>query len=538
MDMNEHIERNKEGKKIHPSIFEPSAFIVNLLCAILGAIIGMQLVTTLGVTPNTSIIGALIAMLIARLPVSIFNKFKSIHRQNIVQTSISSATFGAANSLMIPIGIPFLIGKPDLVIPMLLGTAAAMFIDATVLYNMYDSKIFPAEGAWPPGVATAQSIIAGDEGGKKAGLLGVGAVVGLIGSYMNVSMSAFGISFIGNIWALFMFGVGLLCRQYSGSLFGINVDKLYIPHGLMIGAGIIAIIQIFVVILNSQKKTLDGSNEKEGHYTRSISHFKRTFVLGYVAYLIVAALIALASGLFTKMSPGMLIGFIIYAAVAAFVHELLVGIASMHSGWFPAFAIAFITLTIGMLVGFPPLALAILAGFSAATGPAFADMGYDLKAGYILRGNGKDKEYEILGRKHQYIAGIFAFCVAVIVVLLSYKGYFAQNLLPPVDKVYVSTIEAGASPEVAKQLLIWMVPGIVLQLVGGPSRQLGIMFATGLLITSPNACWAVLVGILIRSIVIKTKGKEAEAAMSIFAAGVIAGDALYSFFNSMFKLKK
>ncbi|WP_243121102.1 OPT/YSL family transporter [Clostridium autoethanogenum] len=527
-----------ENEKSHPSMFEPVAFIVNIFCAVLGAIIGMQLITTLGVTPNTSIIGALIAMLISRIPLSILQKFRSIHRQNIVQTSISSATFGAANSLMIPIGIPFLIGRNDLVLPMLIGVSFAMIVDATILYNVFDSEIFPGTGAWPPGVATAQSILAGDKGGKRAGILGIGTTVGVIGSFLHIPMSAFGIAFIGNIWALFMFGVGLLINQYSMSLFGINVNKLYIPHGIMIGAGFVAICQIFKVIFIKQKETKLQNKGVNVKYTRSTGRVKRTLLLGYVIYAIIASGIAIVCGLITKMSTGMFIGFILYAAVAAFVHELLVGIAAMHSGWFPAFAIAFITLIVGMLIGFPPIALALLAGFSAATGPAFADMGYDLKSGYILRGNGKDNKFELEGRKHQYIAAIVAFAIAMIIIFLSYKSYFGHSLVPPIDKVYISTIKAGASAEVAKQLLIWMIPGVILQLIGGASRQLGVLFATGLLITSPNACWAVLVGILIRVVCIKIKGKEAETPMSIFAGGVIAGDALFSFFGSIFKVGK
>ena len=86
-------------------------------------------------------------------------------------------------------------------------------------------------------------------------------------------------------------------------------------------------------------------------------------------------------GLFAGLSAGMLLGFVLYAAFAAFVHELIVGLAAMHSGWFPAFAVALITLMIGIMLGFPLDALTLLVGFSAATGPAFADMGYDLKAG-------------------------------------------------------------------------------------------------------------------------------------------------------------
>lgn len=521
-------------QKKHPSIFEPLSFVLNIVASVIGAIIGLQIVTTLGVTPSTAIIGGLVAMLIARIPVAIFQKFKSVHRQNLMQTSISSATFGAANSLFIPIGIPFVLGAHELIIPMLIGAALAMFIDAAILYRLFDSKIFPATETWAPGVATAESIIAGDQGGKRAGLLGVGTLVGLIGSYFQISMSAFGVAFIGNIWALTMFGIGLLIRQYSIPLFQLDVSEHYIAHGIMIGAGIVALIQITIIIFKKQTTAKEYSDAT----TRPMKDVRRTLGYGFIAYLAVSLLIAIGAGLYTKMPIGMLIGFMIFAAFAAFVHEMIVGIAAMHSGWFPAFAVAFITLLVGIMIGFPPVALALLAGFSAATGPAFADMGYDLKTGYILRGNGEDKEFERQGRKQQFIAGMIAFGVALITVIFVYQSYFDKNLVPPIDKVYVSTIQAGASLEVAKQLLIWAIPGAIIQLIGGPSRQLGVMFATGLLILTPNACWAVLAGILIRAIVTKWKGKEAETPMSILAAGFIAGDALYSFFSSIFKMNK
>ncbi|TBL79062.1 OPT/YSL family transporter [Paenibacillus thalictri] len=528
-----------EKEKKHPSIFEPFALILNIVTAVIGAIIGMQIVTTLGVTPNTAIIGALVAMLIARIPIAIFKKYKSVHRQNLVQTSISSATFGAANSLLIPIGIPFAMGTPDLIVPMLIGAALAMFVDAAILYKIFDSKLFPASGTWAPGVATAESILAGDKGGKRAGFLGIGTAIGLIGSYFHISMSAFGVAFIGNIWALTMFGIGLMIRQYSVPWFNIDVNQLYIAHGVMIGAGIVALIQVSILIFSKHKNEQQSKEaDSEDKLTRPINEAKRALGFGFVAYLIIALIIAIIGGLITHMSLGMLIGFMVFAAFAAFVHELIVGIAAMHSGWFPAFAVAFITLLFGILIGFPPVALALLAGFSAATGPAFADMGYDLKTGHILRGNGENKELELQGRKQQYITGMIAFGVALLTVLVSYKGYFAQNLVPPIDKVYVSTIKAGASPDIMLQLLLWAIPGALLQFIGGPSRQIGVLFATGLLILTPNACWAVLAGIAIRLIVLKIWKKEAETPMSIMAAGFIAGDALYSFFNSIFKFRK
>src|SRR5699024_2297759 len=104
----------------------------------------MQLITTLGITPNTSIIGALIAMLIARITLQMFNKYRSLENQNLVQTTISAATFGAANSLLIPIGLPFVMGMPELIIPMLIGAGIALFIDVFILYKVFDSKLFGA----------------------------------------------------------------------------------------------------------------------------------------------------------------------------------------------------------------------------------------------------------------------------------------------------------------------------------------------------------------------------------------------------------
>src|SRR6218665_1774266 len=103
------------------------------------------------------------------------------------------------------------------------------------------------------------------------------------------------------------------------------------------------------------------------------------------------------------MSMGMLIAFIPYAAFAAFMHELIVGIAAMHAGWFPAFAVALIPLLLRLLLGFPSTGLVVWRAFSGATGPAFADVGYDLKAGFLRRGPGSDSAFEFAGRKQQLI---------------------------------------------------------------------------------------------------------------------------------------
>jgi uncharacterized oligopeptide transporter (OPT) family protein len=524
-----------DAGRVHPAFFSfGSIALIGPLCVV-GAIIGTQLIVTLGITTNTSLIGALAGMGLARIPMVAFARYRSIHMQNLAQSAISAATFGAGNALLLPIGIPFVMGRPDLVLPLFIGVFLAMLVDGYLLYRMFDSEVFPTSGAWPPGVAAAEAIRAGDEGGRKLAVLGSGVVIGAAGAWFRIPMSAFGVAFIGNIWALSMFGAGLLVRFYSTFLFGNQVfeniipkgdiNAAYIPHGFMVGAGLVALVQVVILMVrdNTGKRTIGAA--------KSTADVRRSMGLGSIAFVLIAMAIALLGGLWSELSPGMLIAFLIYAAFAALAHELIVGLAAMHAGWFPAFAVALITLVVGMLVGFPPVALTLLVGFSAATGPAFADMGYDLKAGYMLRGNGSDPAFEREGRKQQLFAALFAFAVAGVVVLIAYPSYLANNLVAPVDRVFAATIKAGASMDVARQLLMWAIPGAILQFAGGPKRQLGVLFSTGLLLLVPYAGWAVITGVVLRLLWTRFAGDGQRSTMEVFAAGVIAGDALFSFYD-------
>ena len=55
------------GTPQHPSTFAPATFVFLVILCLFGAVIGVQLILQLGITPNTSIIGALVAMLLARV---------------------------------------------------------------------------------------------------------------------------------------------------------------------------------------------------------------------------------------------------------------------------------------------------------------------------------------------------------------------------------------------------------------------------------------------------------------------------------------
>lgn len=538
----------------HPKAYAPHILILNIVMSVLGAIIGLELIVRTGVAPNTSIVGALFAIIISRIPIAILKKYQSIHCQNLIQTSISGATFSAANCFLLPIGVPVIMGRMDLMYPMLIGSFLATIIDATILYKTFDSEMFPAEGAWPPGVASAESILAVVQKGKKALLLLAGMGIGIGGKMIGIPTDLLGVSWFGDFAAMAALGVGSIVIgiiKTNGfiidifgtslpvitDLFGEGADLMarpmfqYMPHGIMIGAGLISLIQCGRMLL----KKSDG-NSAAGKFSSSMANMKKALGGGYVAYLIVAVLLAVITGIWSDMSMFQLIIWVIFSAFAAIASELIVGISAMYSGWFPGFATALIFLIVGMLIGFPAIPLGILVAYTSATGPAFSDMAYDLKCGYILRGCGQDQELELEGRKQQYYSEMIGFVVAFVLVAIMAGKYFDQGLFAPVDATFAATIEAGAGAGVAKWLVIWAIPGAIIQLLGG-SRQVGILFATGLLLGSTINGLTILIALVLRYVLVK-RNKENEQTLNILGAGSLAGAALYSFFTATLSLGK
>ena len=544
-----HIHASK-----HPKAYAPHILILNIVMSVLGAIIGLELIVRTGVAPNTSIVGALFAIIISRIPIAILKKYQSIHCQNLIQTSISGATFSAANCFLLPIGVPVIMGRMDLMYPMLIGAFLATIIDATILYKTFDSEMFPAEGAWPPGVASAESILAVVQKGKKALLLLAGMGIGIGGKMIGIPTDLLGVSWFGDFAAMAALGVGSIVIgiiKTNGfiidifgtslpvitDLFGEGADLMaqpmfqYMPHGIMIGAGLNSLIQCGRMLL----KKSDG-NSAAGKFSSSMANMKKALGGGYVAYLIVAVLLAVITGIWSDMSMFQLIIWVIFSAFAAIASELIVGISAMYSGWFPGFATALIFLIVGMLIGFPAIPLGILVAYTSATGPAFSDMAYDLKCGYILRGCGQDQELELEGRKQQYYSEMIGFVVAFVLVAIMAGKYFDQGLFAPVDATFAATIEAGAGAGVAKWLVIWAIPGAIIQLLGG-SRQVGILFATGLLVGSTINGLTILIALVLRYVLVK-RNKENEQTLNILGAGSLAGAALYSFFTATLSLGK
>jgi uncharacterized oligopeptide transporter (OPT) family protein len=520
----------------HPRAFEPVTVVVTVVLSVLGAVIGLALITTVGIAPNTSVIGALIAMLIGRVGFAALSRMRDPHRQNLVQSSVSGSTFAAANSLVTPIAVPFLLGRPGLVWPMLGGAVIGLAVDSWVLYRVFDSRLLPAAEAWPAGIAAAETIKAGDEGGRKAGLLGLSALVGFVGSLFKLPTSAAGVAFLGNIWALLMFGVGLLVAQYAPGLLHVDLNADYVPHGIMIGAGLVALCQAVLLMRDKKDHREDqgeptaatapergpdavadaapsAGDDRFRSETRTVDarRLRRGLLEGFVLFVAGGLVLALLGGVGADMGGAGLVGWVLLAGFAALVHQLIVGLAAMHSGWFPAFAVTLIFLIAGLVLRVPMVPLALLVGYAATTGPAFADVGFDFKAGWLLRKGALPwRPYEMAGRRQQYLSQLVGFAVAVVVVAVAWQPFFADGKVPPIAKVYVSTIKAGLTDTHALTLMVlWAIPGALIQLIGGTSRQMGVLLATGLLVATPQAGWLVLVALAVRVGYVRYRSRRA-----------------------------
>lgn len=535
----------------HVKALEGGTLLLSVLVSAASAVICMQIISRIGFTPNTSIIGALIAMSLARLPMEGMRRFRSLDRQNLVQTMTSGAGFAAANCTLLAVSIFYAYGDLALLLPMLLGSGIATLIGMHFVYRAFDSELFPAAGSWPPGIATAQALIAGDEGGKKGRDLLFGILIGALGSsrlfafpslgIKGLPMAGIGIAFIANVFAMIALALGLIVRGYFAHfapflgplapLFGLenlpaDLGKTYIPHGFMIGAGLVSLVQALRIIFARPEARADVADSSVSAPT-----LKRTLVLHVFLFAAGAVCLSVLGGLWSEMPADKLVLWVLWCAFSASVAPVLVGLSAMHSGWFPGFAVSIIFLSLGIFMGFPPHALVLLTGYVASTGPCFADMGYDLKTGWIIRGKGADPVYEMDGRRQQMIAELLGGVVALGVTGLLMNLHFRLNMIPPVSKVFAATIKAGLNEDILRQLLCAAVFGGLLQFLGGAKKALGILFATGLLINNPVYGVGLLVALLIRWPLEKKFKPELE----IYGGGFVAGDGIYGFVNALFR---
>ena len=512
-------------KKERISIFEPGTLLLGIFLAVISAAICMQIMGQLGSAPNTSLIGAVLIMIISRIPLIAAKKLRNPERQNYALSIASAAGFTAANCGFISIATMVLLGRNDLIIPIAVGATVGSIIAVFAMGRLFDSKIFPVGGAWPMGQAVATTIEAGDEGGKKTFQLLQGLAVGAIASFFGIPAAGVGIAFIANMITMAALGVGMILRGYSSQIFnGFEIGESHIAQGVMIGAGVVALFQIIHTIT---KKTKKSESQEEEVFSVSPESTRTTLISSVGLFTLGAILLAIITGAFSDMSIGLSIVWVLFAGVIAVVVMILVGTASMHSGWAPSFAVVAICLTLGMLIGFPPIPLAVLVSYIGSVGLPLSDTGIGLKAGWLIRGKGEDKEHETYGRKQQVLIKQFGVIIGILMSLFFGIMLVNNDVIPPMSLFYASTVGEVVYSGLIRELIIWAIPGAILQFAFG-SKSVGLMLATGLLINNPIFGITIVSSVILRRF-IGTKH------FTVRAPGLIAGDGLFGFGASIFR---
>jgi len=519
------------------SALEPKALGFGVVLAVVSAAICMQIMGQFGVAPNTSLIGAVLIMIVSRVPLTVAKSFRHLERQNYVLSMASAAGFAAANCGFVAVAIVFMMGRYDLIVPMAFGALIGSMISIFIMGRLFDSRIFPATGAWPMGQAVAKTITAGDEGGKKGFELLGGLVVGAVAAFFGIPAAGVGIAFIANMGSMAALGVGMILRGHSVRLFrGFDIGDTSIAQGVMIGAGIIALIQIIFTVAQGGKKGTPGEgghavgdskgvSVESGHAVSDASA-RQTIANSVWLFMAGAVVVALVTGVFGDMGIVQVVMWVAFAGFTSLVVMVLVGTAAMHSGWAPAFAVVTICLTAGLIIGFPPVPLAVLTGYIGSIGLPLNDAGVGFKAGWLVRGKGADKEYEAYGRRQQVIIKQIGAVIGILMAMTFGIMLMRGGVIPPMSVFYAYTVLETVNPALIRELAIWAVPGAVLQAAFG-NKSVGLMLATGLLISNPIFGIAVLAAIAVR-LVVGTKYME------IRAPGLIAGDGLYGFGANIF----
>ena len=505
-----------------PRAFDPRALPLYLAFAILASIICVQINVHLGITPNTSVIGVLVAIAAGR---TVLPMFRESQRQLLLQTATSAGGFAGANIGLVSFATLALLGLTHLFWPLFVGLLVGMVADIWLAYRLFGTRAFPAEAPWPDGEAVGRMIQAGDKGGRTARDLIEGIGVALFGRLLSLPMAGFGIAFIGNPIALAALALGLLVR--GTGVVPYDFPASFLPHGMMIGAGLVQVLQTGWLFW--QARTIASSKPASTPIPAPADLSTAEIAGHFLVLLGGGVLLMLAGGLWVyQAGAAHLALWVLFAGAAALVHTIVVGYCAMLSGWFPSFAVAIALMMVAALFRFPPELLALLAGYVLSTGPQFADLGYDLKSGWIVRGRGVDTALERFGRRQQVRLQQAGAIAGLVAAALAFQMYWDLGLVPPMSRVMMATISVTINPELTQQLVLGGIAGAVIQVLGTPRRALGIMFATGLLLDNVMYGWALAAGLALRRFL-------PPSATAIRAPGLIAGDGIGGFVSAMLR---
>ncbi len=474
------------------------AILVSAVGSIIVSMSSIYVALRMGALPWPTVFAALFSMFILKF-------FKaSLNEINVAHTGISAGGL-VAGGLAFTIPSVWIVGER--VENWVIYGSALLGAFIGVGLTMTTRRIYVVERnlPFPMGIAAAETLKAGDEGGSKARMLFTSMGISALFTYLRDGLKivpviwwkfgmfpmAVGIGFIiGALYTVSWFAGGIT-SQILGA-FGITTADFGL--GMIVGGG------IGMMLLGIIKSGLFSIK------------YRRTDLI----VLLLTFLICVILGL------GVLESFLFMVLAYIIVHMAASVTGTTAIDPMEVFAIIILMILRGLLDlfgkgGFPIEVAVFIAGTTAVATGIAGDSLQDMKTGYILK---TDPKAQLVSEAVGAVVGVFIASYVLIVLHMKFgSGAFGPGSYFPVPQatavsnfIKISTIK----PE----FIIGIVVGGLLQILKLPALTFGIGLYLPLFITLPVA-----VGGFIRWIVEVHCKKLAESG-NVIASGLIGGEGL------------
>lgn len=576
MDKNSEFKPYIPADKIVPEFTVTSVLIGVILAVVFGAA-NAYLGLIVGMTISASIPAAVVSMGIIR----VILRRDSILENNLVQT-IGSAGESVAAGAIFTLPALFLwaeegkIAFPSIVTIFLIALFGGI-LGVCFMVPLRQALIVEEHGTlpFPEGTACAEVLLAGEEGGAKAGTvfagLGIAAFYKFIADGLKLFPSEIGYAFKGYAGSQIgiqvlpsLAGVGFICGpkiasyMFAGgtlswfvlmpliALFGGDAvifpgsDPIstmtpstlwgsyikYIGAGAVAAGGMISLIKTFPLIIRTFRQAMASMSKKHGSSTlRTEQDLPMPVLLGIILAIVVAIWLIPT---FPVSPLGALI-VVIFGFFFASVSSRMVGLIGSSNN--PVSGMAIATLIIATLVlkatgtvGTTGMVGAIAIGSIICIVAAIAgDTSQDLKTGFIVGATPKKQQLaEIIG------VVVSALAVGYVLYLLNEAWGYGTEELPAAQATMMKMLVEG----IMNADLPWglILTGVFIAIAVEILKVPVMPFAVGMYLPFSLSA-GIMAGGAVRFIVERVKGSEKEKKARtdrgvLFTSGLIAGEGI------------
>lgn len=560
--------------KVMPE-FTATAIIIGVFLSIVFGGANAYLGLRVGMTVSASIPAAVLSMAIIRL---ILRK-ESILENNMVQT-IGSAGESLAAGAIFTLPAVFMwaqegIGKVPGYATIAIVAICGGFLGIAFMIPLRKALIVKEHGTlpYPEGTACAEVLIAGEEGGSKAGLvlggLGIAAIYKLIadglkifpsevdyevkplpgaGIGMDVLPALAGVGYIcGARIASYMTAGGViawfvimpLIKQFGGDIVlfpsKVPISEMgvweiwssyirYIGAGAVATGGIISLIKSLPTIVNTFAASL---KDLKGGVEKSTLRTDQDLSMKFVLITLVAVLVVLVATPTIPINPIAGIIIVIFGFFFATVSSRMVGIVGSSNN--PVSGMAIATLLIATIIlkatgniGHPGMVTAIMIGTIICIVAAMAgDMSQDLKTGYLVGATPKKQQ---LGEVVGVIASGLTIA-GVLYILNDGFGFGSKDIPAPQATLMKLVIEGVMGSNLPWGLVFAGVfLAIVIEILQIPVLPVAIGIYLPIHLSTPLMAGGLLRLYTEKRIKDETRAKEMVTNGILYSSGLIAGE--------------